>query len=95
MTDKDEFTEKLKSQIDDWSAEIKMMEAHAQKVQADAKVQYEENLKKMREQRDQAQDKMKELQRASDTAWDDMRKGAEAMWAAAEESFTKAWSRFK
>jgi ElaB/YqjD/DUF883 family membrane-anchored ribosome-binding protein len=95
MTDKDEFTEKLKSQIDEWNAEIKMMEAHAQKVQADAKVQYEENLKKMREQRDQAQDKLKELQRASDTAWDDMRKGAEAMWAAAEESFTKAWSRFK
>jgi hypothetical protein len=49
----------------------------------------------MREQRDQVQDKLKELQQASDTAWDDMRKGAEAMWAAAEESFTKAWSRFK
>jgi hypothetical protein len=95
MTDKDEFTEKLKSQIDEWSVEIKKMEARAQKVQADAKVQYEENLKKMREQRDQVQDKLMELQQASDTAWDDMRKGAEAMWAAAEESFTKAWSRFK
>jgi dynactin complex subunit len=95
MTNKDEFTEMLKSQIDEWSAEIKKMEARAQKVQADARVQYEENLKKMREQRDQAQDKLKELQQASDTAWDDMRKGAESMWAAAEESFTKAWSRFK
>jgi hypothetical protein len=49
----------------------------------------------MREQRDQVQDKLMEIQQASDTAWDDMRKGAEAMWAAAEESFTKAWSRFK
>ena len=95
MTDKDEFNEKLKSQIDIWSAEIKKMEAHAQKVQADAKVQYEENLKKMRELRDQGQDKLMELQQASDTAWDDMRKGAEAIWAAIEESFTKAWSRFK
>ncbi len=78
MTDKDEFTEKLKSQIDEWSAEIKKLEARAQKVQADTKVQYEENLKKMHEQRDQVQDKLMELQQASDTAWDDMRKGAEA-----------------
>lgn len=95
MSDKDEFVERLKTQLDDWNAQITKMEAEARKAAADSKVQYEENLEKMRAQRDQAQQKLAELQKAGDSAWDDMRKGAEDMWATMEESFKKAMSRFR
>lgn len=95
MTDKNEFVEKLKTQIDEWNSEIKKMEAHADKAKADGKVKYEESLQKLREQRDEAQKKLQELQQSSDAAWDDMRRGAEKMWANVEEAFRKAWSRFR
>lgn len=95
MTDKNEFVEKLKSQIDEWNDEIKKMEALAEKAQADAKVQYEENLQKLRRQRDEAHQKMRELHQASDSAWDDMRKAAEDMWANMDAAIKKAWSRYR
>lgn len=95
MTERNEFVERLKARIDEWNAEISKMEAQARKARADSQAQYEENLQKLRRQRDEARDKITELQQASDAAWDDVRKGAEEMWADMEETFRKAWSRFQ
>lgn len=94
MTDRNEFIERFKTQLGEWDTEIEKIEAQAQKAQAAAKVQYEENLKKLREQRDEGYAKMRELQQASDAAWDDIREGAEKMWTSAQETFRNAWSRF-
>lgn len=95
MTNKHDFLRQFEEQIQNWSSEIKKMEAHVEKAQADAKLQYQDNLKQMREERNKAQEKLQEIQQAGDGAWDDMQKGAEDTWKVLENSFNRALSRFK
>lgn len=95
MTSRDEYLEKLKSNLDEWNAEIGKMEARAREAQADAKAQYEKQLASMREMHADAQKKFAEMQSSTAEAWDVMLKGSEQAWKTWMSAFEDARSKFK
>ena len=94
MTTRDEYVEKLKAQLDQWNAQISAWEVKARESQAEAKLEYEKQLERLRNRREQAVYQMKLVQNASLEAWQDLARGADSAWQAMHEAFTKARSHF-
>lgn len=94
MSETDKYTENLKAQIDQWNNELKKLENEANKVSADMRQNYEQQIKELRTRRDEAQEKMRELQKSSDEASDDIRRSIENSLNAMKEGIENAWSRF-
>ena len=99
VSKKDEFLEKMKSQLDDlnyrWNIERNKFEAQAQHFSADAKKKLDEELDNFRKLRKDMKSKLADLDTAGENAWDDLKEGSEAAWKALSESFKKALDHFK
>ncbi len=95
MMDRDEYVQKLKTQLDQWNAEAKKWEAKAQEAQSHMKAEYEKQLAAVNSRRDEALYQMKLLQSASLDAWQDMMRGTEEAWKNMSEAFNKARSHFE
>ena len=94
MSKRDEYVEKLKTQLDQWNVEVAKWEAKAQKAQAGVGVEYDKQLNELRRQRDQALEQMKRVQAATGEAWVDLVRGADDAWAKMREALEKARSHF-
>ena len=95
MSNRDEYVEKMKAQLDQWNAEIVKWEVKAQGAQAEARVEYEKRLVTLHEQREKAMYQMKLLQSAAGEAWVEMMRGTDEAWARMREAFDKASSHFR
>lgn len=92
---RDEYVQKLKTQIDQWNAEVSKWEAKAKDSQAHLKDEYEKQLGNVRGKRDEALYQMKLMQNASLDAWQDMMRGADDAWKNMQDAFNKARSHFE
>jgi hypothetical protein len=95
MMNRDEYVQKLKTQLDQWNAEAKQWEAKAQEAQSHMKAEYEKQLAALNTRRDETLYQMKLMQNASGDAWQDMMRGTEAALKNMQEAFTKARSHFE
>jgi lipid II:glycine glycyltransferase (peptidoglycan interpeptide bridge formation enzyme) len=95
MINRDEYVQKLKSQLDQWNAEAAKWEAKAREAQAHMKAEYDKQLATVNSRRDEALYQMKLLQGASADAWQDMMRGADEAWKNMHEAFSKARSHFE
>ena len=95
MANRDEYVEKLKSQLDHWNAETAKWETQAKATQASMRAEYEKQLATFRQKRDDAIAQLTKVQSASGEAWKDLARGADEAWARMSEAFEKAHSHFK
>jgi len=96
MTDKRKaYEDKYDAQLREWSAEIILLNAKADKAKAEAKIEYYKAIEALQGKHDTARTKLQELRTAGDDAWEDLRKGAENIWADVKIAFNSAASRFK
>lgn len=96
MTDKRKaFEEKLDAQLREWSAEIALLKAKADKAKAEVKIEYYKTLETLQGKQDVARTKLRELRSAGDDAWEDVKTGAENVWAEIKALIQNATSRFK
>ena len=95
MINREEYVQKLKSQLDQWNAEAAKWEAKAKAAQSTMKAEYEKQLAAVNSRRDEALYQMKLLQNASLDAWQDMMRGTEQAWKNMHEAFNKARSHFE
>jgi hypothetical protein len=95
MTTRHEYIEKLKEKLDEWDADIDILEEKAQHARADLKFEYEDQLATLRRMRDDARLKLAELKDASEGAWEDLKQGADEAWESLKTSIEKALSHFK
>ncbi|MCW8842631.1 MAG: hypothetical protein OQK00_04365 [Rhodobacteraceae bacterium] len=95
MSMKDAYVQKLKAQMDEWSAQINKLKAKAESKEADAKIEYLEQIDALREEQLEAQKKMSDLQNASETAWEDLKAGVDRSWDSLSSAMKKAMSRFQ
>lgn len=96
MTDKRKaFEEKFDAQLNEWSAEIALLKAKADKAKAEVKIEYYKTLETLQGKQDVARTKLKELRSAGDDAWEDVKAGAETVWTEIKAVFQNAASRFK
>jgi lipid II:glycine glycyltransferase (peptidoglycan interpeptide bridge formation enzyme) len=95
MAKRDEYVNKLKTQLDEWNAQVTKWEAKAKDAQSGARAGYEKQLEAFRHQRDQALEQMRRVQGAAGDAWIDLAHGADDAWAKMREAFEKARSHFQ
>jgi hypothetical protein len=81
---RDEYVQKLKSQIDQWNVQAAKWEAQSAK-----------QLEQFRARRDAAMAELKRLQGASTDAWKDMMQGADAAMKSMQAAFEKARSEYQ
>jgi len=95
VMNREEYVQKLKTQLDEWNAEAKKWEAKASEAQAGMKAEYEKQLAAVNSRRDEALYQMKLMQNASLDAWQDMMRGTEEAWKNMHDAFNKARSHFE
>ena len=96
MTDKRKaYEEKFDAQLKEWSAEIALLKAKADKARAEAKIEYYKTIETLQGKQDAASTKLQDLRAAGDDAWEDLKTGAENVWAEVKTAFQSATSRFK
>ncbi len=91
---REEYVKKLKTQLDQWNAEVTKWEAKAQGAQASVKQEYEKQLNALHGRRDEAMVQLKLVQNASTEAWRDMMRGADQAWKSMHDAFNQAKSHF-
>jgi lipid II:glycine glycyltransferase (peptidoglycan interpeptide bridge formation enzyme) len=94
MINRDEYVQKLKTQIEEWNAEARRWEDKAQKAQVGAKAEYERQLENFRSKSDEAMAELRGLQNASADAWTEMMRGVEASVKSMQEAFERARRNF-
>ena len=95
MKSKEEYIDKLAAQLKEWSAKIDDLQSKAHVAKADAKTEYEYQIRQLKSKRDAATQKLQELKGASNEAWDTLKAGAETAWADLEKAFAAAKEKFK
>jgi hypothetical protein len=80
---RDEYVQKLKSQIDQWNAQAAKWEAQSTK-----------QVEEFRARRDAALAELRRVQNASLDAWQDMMRGADAAFKSMRDAFEKARQQF-
>ena len=92
---KDAYVDKLKARLDEWNADIEKLVAKAAQAEAEAKIEYQNQLDDLRAKRDDVRDKLLAVQQAGDGAWEDLKEGLENSWEILKMSFNKAKSEFE
>ncbi len=92
---KDPKIEKLKAQIDIWSAEIDRMEADLKAAGSDARLKYQEKIEALKTRRDEAIEKYEEFIEASGESVDSVRQGVVAAWNELAQGVQAAKHAFK
>lgn len=95
MATRQEYTEKLKSKLDEWNTKIDKLKAKSEAADADMRAEYREQIQTLKAKRSELQETVKKLQDASGDAWKDIKEGADDAWEALDEAFDNAMSRFK
>jgi hypothetical protein len=94
MVSRDEYVQKLKSQIEEWNAEAAKWEAKAKAAQAGMQAEYWKQLQQYRARRDAALAELRRMQSASADAWRELMGGADDAMKNMQEAFDKARAKF-
>lgn len=94
MINRDEYVQKLKSQIDQWNTEAVRWEEKAKQAQAGMKAEYERQLEQFHARREEAMAELRRVQSASTDAFSEMMRGADAAMRSMKEAFERASQSF-
>lgn len=91
MSKRNEYTEKMKLQIDELNAKMNLLDAKAKEAREDARDKYKAEMTKLRHQSSLAIDKLEELKAAGEDSWEKMVTEMEKI----RDAFTHSFSYFK
>ncbi len=92
---RDAFARKVKARIDEWNAEIDRLEARAKQAEADARIDYHDEIQELKNHRDEARKKLRKFEQAGEGAWEDLKAGVEMAYEAMNQAVHSARKRFK
>lgn len=90
-----EYKEKMDALLNEWSAQVNLLEARIDSFTADMKIIRAEEIQALRAKHHSVSEKMKELSKASGEAWEQLRLTADKMWDELKHGLSEAQSKFK
>ena len=90
----DPLVEKIRTQIEQWNAEIDRFQVQARQAVADVKIEYEEHVANLKGRRDALQERLVALQEAEDETRKELQEKAERALVGLKEALARARSRF-
>lgn len=94
MSTRDQYVRNLQAKLDTWNADIDTLSAKADKVTADLKTEYGEQIEALKAKQAVAKQKLGELQLSGDCAWEDLKSGIDLALTAMGKAIETARSRF-
>jgi uncharacterized coiled-coil DUF342 family protein len=95
METREIYKQKYEAQLREWSAKLDALEAHADKMSADAKLAAKPHLDTLHAKVQAAKAKLHEIAEATDDKWDDVTKGADQAWSDLKASLEGAYDALK
>lgn len=95
MSEKEAYQEKLKAQLKEWQARIDILQAKAEKANAEVKLKYYRQVDDLRVKRDLIQKRYEELRLSGEDAWREIKTGLEQSRTDIKEAFERAAKKFK
>lgn len=89
------YQQKMSAQLNEWGAQIDLLEAKMENVGADMRIKRAEELQELRAKQHAASEKIKELGKASGEAWEQVKVTADKIWDDLKVGVTEAHSKFK
>ena len=89
------YRQKMAAQLNEWGAQINLLEAKVENAGADARIKGAEELDSLRAKQRVASAKMKELEKAGSEAWGQLKEAADKVWADLRTGVADAHARFK
>jgi len=75
---REHYQEKIESTLNEWGEEIEKISKKADRLGADARDKYRQQIEDLRARQETARKKLEDLKRTGGEAWEDLRHGAEA-----------------
>ena len=75
---REHYQEQIESTLNEWGEEIEKIRKKADRMGADARGKYREQVEDLRVRQETARKKLEDLKRAGGEAWEDLRSGADA-----------------
>lgn len=91
MSTREEYTAKIKLQLDEFNTKLDELQAKSKETQADVRVKYEAEMAKLRHQSELAVAKLEELKAAGEDSWEKIVAEMEKI----RDAFIHSFSYFK
>jgi GTP-binding protein EngB required for normal cell division len=95
MAYKAEYQGKMEAQLGEWGADIDKLKTKVDKVAAETRQSYLDQIEDLQTKHASVQAKLQELKISSDDAWGDLQQGLDHSLNQVKDTFSKAASRFK
>jgi len=95
MDMKKAYLDKIQAQMKEQQAEIEKLRAKTQQLEADARLNYQNQMEELDSKMHQANERVVELKQAGGGAWNELKSGAEIAWKDLSSAINKASSKFK
>ena len=95
MDIKQAYQEKMAAQLKEWQSKIDELKARAEKLEAEQKIKYYEQIESLRIKQQHAYDKLEQMHDASESAWEELKAGVELAWQDLKQAVEHARERFK
>ena len=94
MSQKEALIQKLEAKMDAWKADADKLAAKAREADADARLEIESHMDKLKMMRQAAEDRLTKLRHAGNGAWHDLREGAEKAFDDMNDAMRNALAQF-
>lgn len=95
MNIREVYEQKVQVMLDELNAEIDKLKAKEDKAEADTKIKYSEEIKKLSIMQDQFSKKLTELKDAGDSTWEELKSDIEKLSGLVESTLRSAISKFQ
>ena len=95
MNIREVYEQKVQVMLDELNAEIDKLKAKEDKAEADTKIKYSEEIKKLSIMQDQFSKKLTELKDAGDSIWEELKTDIEKLSSLVESTLRSAISKFQ
>lgn len=95
METKEAYEKKIEAQLDQWRAEIEELKTRADKAEAEARVEYYQDIEKLQSMQEALRQKLYDFRNAGDDAWKDIKGGIDSAIDTFGDALKSAASRFK
>ena len=89
------YQAKLKARVDQVNAKVAELKAKGEGLQADAKIEWSNQLDYLNKQSENLEKRLVELQEAGEDTWEELAKKTEDTWEDFSNDLEKRWEKFK
>lgn len=84
--------EKMQTQLNEWNAQIKLLEAKIESSKSDVKLQRASMINQLRTKQRAANENIREMKQATNDSWDEVKISADKTWEDLKAGIAKAHS---